>query len=190
MTGVKAKVTIVIVLAAVVGVSLVKLRFIRDEGGGGWALWRNDEAYLFMYDRPIGYRISILNYLLEPIWEYFYAPALPEDDTWNLSVIRITPAGEERHDQQSVAPIDRFTVVNGGIYAHCPGGVCKWTGTRFQLLSDQEEQKMGGEGRLSKEESAGAGGWSSRGIREGSVGDPTVMSFRLRCMITLKSWCA
>ena len=167
----KAKVTIAIVLAAVVGLAVVRLRFIRDEGGGGSVLWRSDEAYLFLYDRPIGYRFSILSYLMEPIWEYFYAPAPPEDDAWNLSIIRITPAGAERHDQESSVPIRDFTPIDGGIYAHCPGGVCKWTGTGFQLLSDQEEQEMGGEGRLSKGEFAEANGWGARGIKEGSVGD-------------------
>src|SRR5579862_8338779 len=116
----KARVTMAVALAAAMVLMVaVQLHFIRDEGGGGDVVWKDDEAFLFMYDRPIGYRISILSYLLEPIKEYFYAPAIAGDDKWSLSIIRITPTGVERHDQETTADIYDFTPIDGDIYAHC-----------------------------------------------------------------------
>jgi hypothetical protein len=158
----KARVIIAIALAAIALVFFFKLHFIKYTGGGGDVLWKDDEAYLFMYDRPFGYRLSILSYLLEPAKEYFYAPEPATDNKWNLSIIRITSAGAEHHDQESTVDIDDFTPVNGEIYAECPGGICRLTGSQFQLIADQEEQNMGGEGRLSKGEFASANGWSKR----------------------------
>lgn len=149
----------------------VKLDFIRDEGGGGDVLWRKDEAYLFMYDRPIGYRLSILEYLLEPLKEHFYAPATSADDKWILTVLQVAPAGGERHVQESKVDISSFTPIDGEIYATCPGGVCKWTGTWFQLVSDGEQQKVGGEGGLINAEFSSVNGWSKRLIKATSAGE-------------------
>ena len=167
----KAKGAITVVLAVIIFGSIVKLHFILDEGGGGYVLWKKDEAYLLMYDRPIGYRISILGYLLMPIREYFYAPAIPVDDKWALAVVRITPAETERYSQQSTVEIRNFTPIESEIYAHCPGGLCKWTGSEFHLISGQEEQEIGGEDHLSKREFANVSGWSKLGIKGTSVGD-------------------
>ncbi len=167
----KARAILSVALVAMALIVFVKFHFIKYEGGGGYVLWKDDNAYLFMYDRPFGYRLSAMSYILEPVKEYFYAPALPAVDKWNLSIIRITPAGVERHDQESAVDIDDFTAIDGEIYADCPGGVCKLTNGRFQLISGQEEQKMGGEGRLSKGEFAAVDGWSKRAINRARTGD-------------------
>jgi hypothetical protein len=47
----KARVIIAIALAAIALVFFFKLHFIKYTGGGGDVLWKDDEAYLFMYDR-------------------------------------------------------------------------------------------------------------------------------------------
>lgn len=166
----KAKVTIAAAIAAIALLVFLKVHVIKDEGGRGYVLWRADEAYLFMDDRPIGYRISVLGYLLEPIMEYFYAPAIPHDEKLDLAIIKITPAGVERHDQTSTVGIGAFTPIDGEIYARCPGGICKWTGTQFQLISDQEEQKIGAEGAL-KMDFADINGWSKREVKAAWAGD-------------------
>jgi len=160
-----------IALAAIVLMIVVKLHVIRDEGGGGYVLWKDDEAYLFMYDRPIGYRLNMLSYLLEPVKEYFRAPALATDGKLTISIIRISSAKAERHDQESTVGFDYITPIDGEIYAHCPGGICKLAAGQFQLISDQEEQKMGGDGRLSKGEFTEVNGWSKRGVKGAWVGD-------------------
>lgn len=171
-TGTIALGLIVVALTAILLAVFVNLRFIRDEGGGGYVLWRGDEAYLFVYDNPIGYRMSLLRYLLEPIAEALYAPASAEEDKRNLTILQITPTGVERHDQVSAIDIRDFTPISGEIYARCPGGVCKWAGTQFQLVSAQEERtKMGGEDRLASGEFANVSGWSKRAIQGASVGD-------------------
>jgi len=166
----KVRAAITVALAAFALLAFAKLHVLRDEGGGGYILWKGDEAYLFMDDRPLGYRVSMLGYLLEPLREYFNAPVPSDDDKWHLAIIRITPAGVERHDQEPEIGIAGFTPIFGDIYAHCPGGICKWTGSRFQLISEQEEQRIGGEGAL-KGEFTAVNGWSKRGVRGSSIGD-------------------
>jgi len=167
----KARTILSVAIIAIALLVFVKFHFIKYEGGGGYVLWKDDAAYLFMYDAYSGYRLSTMLYILEPVKEYFYAPVLPEIDKRNLAIIRITPAGVERHDQESTVDIEDFTAIDGEIYAHCPGGVCKLTNGRFQLISGQEEQKMGGEGRLSKGEFAAVDGWSKRAINRARTGD-------------------
>jgi hypothetical protein len=166
----KARVMTAVVLAAIAISVFVKVHVMKDEGGGGSILWNDGEAYLFMYDHPIGYRVSVLAYLLEPLKEYFYAPATSDGDTWNLVIIRITSAGVERHEQEFPVGPSGFTPIDGLIYAHCPGGVCKWAGTQFRLISDQEEQKIGGEGAL-KMDFADINGWSKREVKAAWAGD-------------------
>jgi hypothetical protein len=167
----KIKAIVAVILAAVAVSALVRLHFIREEGGGGYILWKDGDAYLFLWDRPFGYSISLFNYLLEPVWEYFYAPSVPDNEKWHLAIIRISQSGVERHDQEFAVDVTYFTPVGDEIYAHCPGGVCKWTGTLFQLLSDQEVQTIGGEDQLSKGEFTGVKGWSKRLVRATGAGD-------------------
>ena len=178
MPSTKVRATIAVVLAAIAMMAFVKLHFLRDENGGGEVLWNADEAYLVMADNPVGYRISLLGYLLESFKEHFYAPALANDDKLILSIIRITPNGAERHVAESTVGISAITPIGGEIYAKCSGGVCKWTGMRFQLLSDREETDMGGQGRLSEGEFGNVNGWSRRGINATRVGrNPSHVDF-------------
>jgi hypothetical protein len=175
---VATKIVIVAVLIIIAGVCAWNfwvggLHFIRADGGGGSVLWNGDEAYLFVYDCSDGFVLSILEYLTEPIREYFYAPAIPADSKCVLTVVRVTSSGVERHFQEFEGGIDHFTPLGGRIYAHCPGGVCKWNGDKFELITEEEERNIGGYPPLSEEEFSNVNGWSRRWIRGTFVGQTT-----------------
>lgn len=172
----KLIVAVFLVLGAVVALPLIKFYLIKSDGGGGDLLWRNDEAYLFLYDGPVGYHLSCAAWLMEPINEFFYAPAPPENHAVFMTVLHISPSGVERHIQESKISINSLTPLGETIYSSCPGGICKWTGARFELISNEEEQKMGGWKHLSNDwsEFANADGWSKRMIRSVGPGETTV----------------
>jgi hypothetical protein len=151
----------------------VKLDFIKDAGGGGYLLWKNDQAFLFMGDSPIGYRMSVARCLVEPILELFYAVALPADKASIVTIIRITPSGVERSESTaSQVGFYDITAVGNEIYAQCAGGICALSGMKFQLLAEQDEQKI--ESSLSREDFEGSnGGWSRRSIWPAHVGEKT-----------------
>jgi hypothetical protein len=168
---VKIRVAVAVTLGLIALMALWKLHFIKDEGGQGEILWKSNEAYLFMSDAPIGYRLSVFGYLWEPLKEYFHASARPSDDKLTITVLRITPAGVQRRDQQSTLGFWDISPVRGEIYSHCPGGMCKWTGTEFRLISDQEEQRIDRENPLSKEDFSNIDSWSRRGVRSSWAGE-------------------
>jgi hypothetical protein len=163
------KMTAIAILLAltVIAVALyfAKQHFIREGGGGGAVLWNPDEAYLFMYDCPDGFLMTGPELLAEPIREYFNAPAMPAEGKCFLTVLRVTRSGMERHVQEFETSIDDFTPLDGAIYAHCPGGMCKWNGDKFQLITHDEEQRVGGFPHLSEGEFSNVNGWSERWIR-------------------------
>jgi hypothetical protein len=175
MRTLRKRATVAIVLVVIVLATFVKLHFIRDEGGGGYFLWKDDQAFLFMGDSPIGYRMSVLEYLVEPILEFFNGGALSADDTSTLTVIQIMPAGVERSEQEPSAPMVGFydiTPVDDHIYAQCTGGICVLSGMKFQLLSEQDAQKV--EGSLSRKDfEKNASGWSRRSLVGAHVGEKT-----------------
>lgn len=169
-------VPLVIVGGAALAFPHLRFYLIRAGGGGGELLWKNNEAYLFMIDRPFGYHLRASELLAEPIKEYFYAPAVPDNDTYALTIIRVTSSGVDRHIQKSTVGINSFTPIGDAIYALCPGGICKWSGTQFELLTKEEEIKMGGGDRLINDwkEFTDANGWSKRPIRAVGSGETPI----------------
>lgn len=167
---------LVLVLGAVLALAHSRFYLIRAGGGGGELLWRSGEAYLFMIDRPFGYRLTLSELLAEPINEYFYAPTIPENDSYALTTIRVTSSGVDRHVQKAAVGISSFTPIGDAIYAVCPGGTCKWNGAQFELITSEEEQKMGGSGRLINDwnEFRDANGWSKRSIRAVGPGETPI----------------
>ena len=165
----RAKVAIVLVVIALA--TFVKLHFTRDEGGGGYFLWKDDQAFLLMGSSPIGYRMSAVRYLVEPILEFFHGGVLSADEASILTIVRITPAGVERSEQESTVGFYDVTPVNGQIYARCAGGICALSGTKFQLLSEQDGDKV--EGSLSRTDFENLNGWSRRTIWPAHVGAKT-----------------
>ena len=169
-------IVVVVILGALVAFPRMRFHFIRSDGGGGYLLWNKDEAYSFLYDAPVGYRLSGADWLAEPINEYFSAPAIPDDDAHLLTIIHVTPSGVERHIQKSTIGIDSLTPLGEAIYASCPGGICKWTGTQFELIGSEAEQEMGGRSHLRNDwnEFTDANGWSKRRIRSTVPGQPSI----------------
>jgi len=167
----------------VFGVALMfpraKFHLIREDGGGGYLLWRADEAYLFMFERPVGYYLSGAELFAEPINEYFYAPAVPNNSAWALITLHVTTSGVERHVQKSmIVGMNSFTPLGDDIYANCPGGICRWSGTQFELISREQEQKIGAEDKLVSElkQLYDANGWSRRPIRSAMPGESQLHS--------------
>jgi hypothetical protein len=163
----KVIVAILLALAAFMVLPLVKFYLIKSDGGGGYLIWKNDEAYLFLYDGPVGYHLSWAAWLIEPVMEFFYAPASPENNTVIMTILHISPSGVERHLHVSPNGTD-ITPIGNVIYSFCPGGVCKWAGDQFELISNEEEQKMGGLKHLmlnDRSEFTIAESWSKRLIR-------------------------
>lgn len=169
-------VPLVIVCGAALAFPHLRFYLIRASGGGGELLWKNGEVYLFMIDRPFGYHLLASELLAEPINEYFYAPAAPENDTYATTIIRVTSFGVDRHVQKSTVGINSFTPIGDAIYAFCPGGICKWSGAQFELITKEEEQKMGGGDRLINDwkEFTDASGWSKRPIRAVGPGETPI----------------
>ena len=148
MRGMKTIVVItivILVLGAIITFPYMNFRLIRASGGGGELLWENNEAYLFLYDAPDGYRLTGASLLVEPIREYFHAPAFPDNRKIALTILHITASGVERYEQSSEVAIESFTPIADAIYADCPGGICKWTGSNFKLIkADAEHQAVEG----------------------------------------------
>lgn len=144
---------------------LPKLNFIRYEPTNGVLLWREDEAYLLIGNGTTGFRLSVFDYMIEPLKEYFYATALPSDSTSSFTIMKITRLGVERYENTSQTSLSRVTPVSGEIYARCLQGICKWTGTQFEAISTNEVQRVGGESRLTNEDFSNVDGWSRRRIR-------------------------
>jgi hypothetical protein len=165
------KTTVAIVLVVIVLATSMKFHFIRDEGGGGYFLWKDDQAFLLMGDSPIGYRMSVAGYLVEPILEFFHGGALSADETSILAIVRIRPTGVERSEQESTVGFYDITPINSQIYAQCAGGICALSGMGFQLLSDRDAQKV--EGSLSRKDFDNLNGWSRRTIWPAHVGEKT-----------------
>jgi hypothetical protein len=167
----RKRATIAMVLVVIALTVFIKLDFIKDEGGGGYVLWKGDEAFLFMSDSPIGYRMSVLGYLVEPILEFLHGGALSADEISAFAVVRVTPTGVERSEQESSVGFYDITAIDDQIYAQCAGGICRLSGMRFELLSEQGEQKV--EGSLSRKDFESPNGWSRRTIWPAHVGQKT-----------------
>jgi hypothetical protein len=97
---------------------------------------------------PSGYRLSVLTLLIEPVKDFFYAPVLSEERKLTCTGLRITPAVAERHEQESTVGFLDITPIANYIHAGCPGGVCRWTGSGFCLISEEETEQVGGDKRL------------------------------------------
>ena len=172
----KKIIAILFLLGAAAGLLSMKFSFIKYTGGGGVLLWRDGDAYVFLYDGPVGYRLRGVTWLFEPIMEYFNSPVFPDDDTNLLTVIHIDSSGAARFIQKSKLALGSFTPIGDSIYCSCPGGICKWTGSGFELVSPGDEQRMGGQEHLipGRSEFDSASGWSKRIIRSFEPGETPI----------------
>jgi len=92
----KLTIAIAIILAAVLAISSVEQIYILRDGTGATVFSKRNEAYLFLGSSSAGYHLSYLQYPVEAVREFFYAPQFPADYRVSTLVIRVAPSGVER----------------------------------------------------------------------------------------------
>jgi hypothetical protein len=147
-------ITIVVIIAAVLGSAFfVNLYYIRDDSGGQ-LLWKADEAYLFVGETRSGYQLRMLEYPLVAFKEWLNAPPSPNDRSFLVTVIRVTPSGIERQVGKVTARgemPDFFRPIGEAIFAKCKGILCKLVGDRFEKATPEEEQMLDGISNLASD---------------------------------------
>ncbi len=163
-------VALVFLIAAVslVAAAFSKIYYLRQYAGGS-LVWHRDEAYLFLFESRVGYRIKYVEYPWVLLGEYLNAPPFPDDHRFLLTVIRVTPSAVERRvvefgDSDGIFPRN-LTPFGERIYARCPGDIlCKWTGIDFEAASEEEQRDLDGVHRLDAAVDGELNGWSKRGV--------------------------
>ncbi len=190
-TRTKAAIAIFIVVAGVLAASFRIYAIIG--GSGGYVLWNASEAHLFIEVSNLGYSANGLQYPWILFKKYviggFGVVESPTDQRAYLVVIRARSSGVERHirvlaDRLNGGPgsdPDRFTPLEGHIYASCPwlighflqdghlvgkdmdDGLCRWADDRFEKATEEDKRRLGGISRLTKVDFENDdSGWSRR----------------------------
>ena len=163
-------VALVFLIAAVslVAAAFSKIYYLRQYAGGS-LVWHRDEAYLFLFESRVGYRIHYVEYPWVLLGEYLNSPPFPDDHRFLLTVIRVTPSAVERRvvefgDSDGIFPRN-LTPFGERIYARCPGDIlCKWTGIDFEAATEEEQRDLDGVHRLDAAVDGELNGWSKRGV--------------------------
>jgi hypothetical protein len=160
---------VVFIAALVIAIMILgfgKIYAFRDDCGG-YLLWNADEAYLFIGVARQGFRISYLEYPWVILKESLYGVRLPDDQRTSVTVVHITASGVEHHvvemlDEQPPNNPILYTRLQGNIYANCEGYLCKWTGNKFEVATEEEQHRLGGTSQLVEKNMEK--GWSQRGF--------------------------
>jgi hypothetical protein len=163
-------VALVFLIAAVAlaAAAFSKIYYLRQYAGGS-LVWHRDEAYLFLFESRVGYRINYVEYPWVLLGEYLNSPPFPDDHRFLLTVIRATPSAVERRvvefgDRPGIFP-QYLTPFGERIYARCPGDIlCKWTGIDFEAATQEEQRDLDGVHRLDAAVDGELNGWSKRGV--------------------------
>jgi hypothetical protein len=163
-------VALVFLIAAVAlaAAAFSKIYYLRQYAGGS-LVWHRDEAYLFLFESRVGYRINYVEYPWVLLGEYLNSPPFPDDHRFLLTVIRATPSAVERRvvefgDRAGIFP-QYLTPFGERIYARCPGDIlCKWTGIDFEAATQEEQRDLDGVHRLDAAVDGELNGWSKRGV--------------------------
>jgi hypothetical protein len=167
----KLKVTILAAVLVGVAAALVfgKAYFIRDDGGAE-LLWNSDEAYLFASVARRGTQVAYLEYPLMLLKEALNGVWGLDDQRTSVTVVHIAASGVERHvveasDEEQANTPDLYTPFEGHIYANYHGSLYKWTGSKFETATAEEQRRLDGTNRLvATDIDKGADGWSRRGF--------------------------
>jgi hypothetical protein len=166
------KVPVTALLVALIAAAILNIYFIRNDSGGDF-LWNADEAYLFIPVARRGLHTSYLAYPWVLFAESLYAPPFPDDQAVSVTVIRVTQSTVERHlvnvaDPSPGTTPGEYTPFEGRIYANCPelGGLCRWTGERFEAATTDEQREfgVGGIEHLKVLEIDNVNGWFKKGM--------------------------
>jgi hypothetical protein len=180
----KLTVLIAVLVIAIMVVGFGKIYAFHDDCGGE-LLWNADEAYLFIGVARQGFRISYLEYPWVILKESLYGVRLPDDQRTSVTVVHITASGVEHHvvemlDEQPPNNPILYTRLQGNIYANCEGYLCKWTGNKFEVATEEEQHRLGGTSQLVEKNMEK--GWSQRGFG----GAPTDYQFAVDVGQTFK----
>ena len=129
-----------IALSIVALAAALHLYFIR-EGSGAHLLWNDDKVYLIIKVGRLGYRMSYLRYLPEPVLErLYYVP--PPDVKNDYSVIFvITPETVQRFDFETIG-LSCGHPMGRSIYCGSNRGLLKWTASTFESASPEDAKKL------------------------------------------------
>jgi hypothetical protein len=108
-----------------------------------------------------GYRLSYLEYPLEALREYFGVARQLDDTRSSTIVLWVTPTAAQTHTAEDLK-FDFYTPLEGTVFANHDGTLWKWSSTRFEQATAEEQEKFEGTGRLSAFDLTGARGWSKR----------------------------
>ncbi len=170
---------IVLVAVLVIGVGVLvfgKTYFIRDDSGGD-LIWDGSEAFLFVDVRHRGFQMGYLEYPWVVLKELLYGVRGPDAQRTSVTVVHITASGVDRHvvealDEEQANTPDLYTPFEGSVYANYHGSLCKWTGSRFETATAEEQRRFDGTNRLAATDiEKDAAGWSKRGFGEDSNAD-------------------
>lgn len=124
-------------------------------------LWKGNKAYLLVHGERRGYHASYLGFIGLSIKGYFGVVDLPDDTAPYTLVLRITPSGVQRYEEDRSVSI--FTPLGEDFYAwDSDGRVLKWTGTRFDEASVEERKRFPTWPSLPPKTIDNLDGWSAR----------------------------
>lgn len=152
-----------LILAAAALITILAFFQIYYLGCSGDAdlLWKGNTAYLLVHGERRGYHTSYLGYSGQVIKGYFGAGSLPDDVAPYTLILRITPSGVQRYEENRSLSI--FTPWGENLYAwHSDGRLLKWMGTRFDEASVEERKRFPTWPSIPPKSIDNAGGWSAR----------------------------
>ena len=155
--------------ATTVAAAFCNMSFLQEHAGGS-VLWHTGEAYVFAGYGQEGLHVSYLRYPWFLFENFLYTSGdAPDDFRGVLEVIRVTPAGLERHtlisrDRSPGSGLGEFTPMNGRVYANdrSLGGLCRWTGDHFEPAMQDEKRRLDEVGGLANTDFDNRDGWSRR----------------------------
>lgn len=188
----KKRVLTAILITAVLIAAIFNVYAI-SEAAGLIAIWNQNEAYFFSQVDRRGDSSSYLLFPWILFKEYviggFAAAVIPSDTREFLVVLHITPAGVERHvvkladraDGGEGSEPSHYTPIDGRIYVSYPRFIGHfmqdgqmvandpndslgwWAGDHFEKATQDERERLGGIGRLTRDDfDNNAEGWSRR----------------------------
>lgn len=149
----KTKISLV-VAALLVASAFLNVYYVAD-GSAVTVYSRGEEAYLFLGDWHLGYRVRYLAFPFVVLRQYFNAPIEPTEKSGCSMVTRVTPSEVDRRVTQCGDPNLQYvlfvTPFDGGFYAMCRGSIlCKWTENGFAPATDEEARRIGGLNSLAR----------------------------------------
>jgi hypothetical protein len=99
-------------------------------------------VYLFLETTSFGYRSSYLGYSREAITAFFNVPVPPSDKRSDAAILEITPTELKHYELGSLSLGLRIIPLDNIIYADTDKGLQKWTGTRFESMNAEDQQRF------------------------------------------------